>query len=218
MVGSGAQQARHVVLVGAGHAHVEVLRSFAVSPIEEMRLTLVTRSRNTPYSGMLPGLVAGLYRYEETQIDTRPLARAARAEVVYAEATGVDIKAQTLQCRGLPLIPYDVISFDIGSSPNVRGVPGASAHAIALKPIDRFLDRFEALRQRTVQRSGKIRIAIVGAGAAGVELALSVASRLRMEAAAAGRSSEDLKFLLVSGSPEIRHNQQCRVEWHSGTT
>jgi selenide,water dikinase len=61
--------------VGAGHAHVEVLRRFGMNPLPGLRLTLLTRSRHTPYSGMLPGYVAGHYRFDETHIDTEPLAR-----------------------------------------------------------------------------------------------------------------------------------------------
>jgi selenide, water dikinase len=196
-------QACRVVLVGAGHAHVEVLRSFAQSAIRGLRLTLVTRSRDTPYSGMLPGLIAGLYRRDETHIDTVPLARAAGAEVLHSEATGLDIAAQALRCLGHGCIPYDIISFDIGSSPNTRATPGADEYAIAVKPIDRFLDRFDSLRQRAALASGITKIAVVGSGAAGVELIVSVAARLRADAIKAGERVENLKFVLISGSPEI---------------
>jgi selenide,water dikinase len=196
-------QGRHVVLVGAGHAHVEVLRSFAQRAIDGVRLTLVTRSRNTLYSGMLPGVVADLYRPQEAVIDTLPLARAAGAEVLYCEATGLEIAAQTLQCNGRGPLSYDIISVDVGSSPNTRATPGASEHAIAVKPIDLFLGRLDSLRQRTAARKGRGKIAVVGSGAAGVELVLSIAARLRGDAIRMGESARNPKFVLVSGSSEI---------------
>ena len=188
---------RHVVLVGAGHAHVEVLRSFAERPPADITLTLVTRSRFAPYSGMLPGLIAGLYREDETRIDTQPLAQAAGATIVHASADGVDTTGRHLACGGRPPIPYDVLSFDIGSTTDLSGVPGAEQHAIPVRPIDSFSEQFERLRRRA-SGSGDDQIAVVGGGAAGVELALSLAHRLRIDAASSGAR---LEFVLVSGTP-----------------
>ncbi|CAN5183487.1 FAD-dependent oxidoreductase [soil metagenome] len=193
----------HVVLVGAGHAHVEVLRSFAEAPPRGIALTLVTRSRHAPYSGMLPGLIAGLYRPDETRIDTRPLARAAGAEIVEAGADGVDVGARRLTCEGRPPVPYDILSFDIGSTTDGAGVPGASEHTVPVRPIDSFLRRFDSLRQRVLHAGETTRIAIVGGGAAGVELALSVAHRLRNELREAGRPVDGAQFVLVSGASAL---------------
>ena len=193
----------NVVLVGAGHAHVEVLRSFAQDPPRGIRLTLVTRTRQAYYSGMLPGLIAGLYRPDETTIDTRPLARAAGAEIVEASADGVDLGAQRLKCAGRPPIPYEVLSFDIGSTTDISGISGAGEHTVPVRPIDGFLERFESLRQRVLLSTRTTRIAVVGGGAAGVELALSVANRLRAEAKEAAGPVDRLQFVLVCGTPEL---------------
>lgn len=165
---NGRQGSCRMVLVGAGHAHVEVLRSFARSPPEGVDLTLVTRTRNTPYSGMLPGFVAGLYRYGEMAIDTLPLATAAGAKVLYSEAIGLDTSVQSVRCRDLAPIRYDVVSFDIGSAANTKATIGASEHAVAVRPIDLFAERFESLRSRVQQHTGPVRLAVVGGGAAGV--------------------------------------------------
>lgn len=202
MVGA-SRRPTHVVLVGAGHAHVEVLRSFAESPPPDVSLTLITRSRYTPYSGMLPGLIAGIYRLEETRIDTRPLAAAAGARFVQSEAAGLNLDLRRVICRDEAAVPYDIVSFDIGSTPGTGGILGAADHAIPVKPIDGFLDRFEALRHRVMQRSGGSRIVVVGGGAAGVELALSMQRRLSAEMAAAGLPSGLVKFTLVCASADI---------------
>ncbi|MFY9624885.1 MAG: hypothetical protein WAJ91_10920 [Rhodoplanes sp.] len=58
-------QRKNVVLIGAGHAHVTVLREFGLSPVADASLTLISRGQHTPYSGMLPGLIAGDYRFED---------------------------------------------------------------------------------------------------------------------------------------------------------
>ena len=193
---------KDVVLVGAGHAHVQVLRRFGMKPLPGVRFTLITREVHTPYSGMLPGLVAGRYTVDEAHIDTGPLTRFADARLYQSEVTGIDTGARQVICNNRPPVPYDVLSIDTGSTPNTAAVPGASEHAIPVKPIDRFLGHFERLLQRVAQ-GGPRRIALVGAGAAGVELILSLEARLRREAVAAGRNAGDLSFVLVTGTPDI---------------
>ena len=165
---------KDVVLVGAGHAHVTVLRKFGMKPIPGVRFTLISREVHTPYSGMLPGLVAGLYEFDEAHIDTGPLARFAGARLYQDEVTGLDLTGRRVICRHRPPVPFDLLSLNIGSTPNTADVPGASDHAIPVKPIDGFLKRFDALKQRVFERRGVGRIVLVGAGAGGVELLLSV--------------------------------------------
>ncbi len=186
---------KDVVLVGAGHANVAVLRRFGMRPIDGVRLTLITREVHTPYSGMLPGLVAGRYTMDEAHIDTGPLARFAGARLYQDEAVGLDLAERQVLCRDRPPVPYDLLSLDIGSRPNTGDVPGAAEHAIPVKPIDGFIARFEALRARVA--SGRSRnIVLVGAGAGGVELLLSVERRLRRDAAG-------LTFAIVTASRDI---------------
>jgi selenide,water dikinase len=152
---------------------------------------------------MLPGLIAGLYRPDETRIDARRLARAAGAEIVEASAEGLDVGARHLGCEGRPPVPYDVLSFDIGSTTDGAGIPGVREHTVPVRPIDSFLRRFDALRQRVLHAGETIRIAIVGGGAAGVELALSVAHRLRTELRQAARPVDEARFVLVSGASAL---------------
>ena len=186
---------KDVVLVGAGHANVAVLRSFGMNPIEGVRLTLITREVDTPYSGMLPGFVAGHYSFDEAHIDTGPLARFAGARLYQDEAIGLDVSARRVLCRDRPPVPYDLLSLDIGSRPNTGEVPGASEHAIPVKPIDGFIKRFEALRARVTAGQSR-HIVLVGGGAGGVELLLSVQHRLSQE-------TKGLSFTLVSSSADI---------------
>jgi len=168
---------KDLVLVGGGHSHVAVLKRFGMEPLPGVRVTLVTRGIETPYSGMLPGLVAGHYTREETYIDLQVLGRFAGARVIAAEATGLDLARRQVSVGDRPPIPYDVLSIDIGSTPSAR-VPGAAGHAVAVKPIDRFLDRWTAVCERLGAASGRRRLAVVGGGAGGVELLLAARHRL----------------------------------------
>ncbi len=194
---------KDVVLVGAGHAHVGVLRMFGMKPLPGVRFTLITREVHTPYSGMLPGLIAGHYGADDAHIDTGPLARFAGARLYQDEVTGIDTANRRVVCRNRPPVPYDILSVDIGSTPNTGEVPGAAEHAIPVKPIDGFLRRFDAMLARVIARKGKTRIALVGAGAGGVELLLSMERRLRREIAAAGYGTADLSFCLISADADI---------------
>lgn len=199
---SGQNRAR-VVLVGAGHAHVGALRLFGLKSLPNVALTLISRARHTPYSGMLPGLIAGHYQVDDIHIDAVPLARLAGARLYLDEAVGLDLANRLVICRDAPPVPYDLLSIDIGSTPNTGEVPGADAHAVPVKPIDGFLARFEALLKRTLERKGRAAIAGVGGGAGGVELLLSVERRLRREISAAGYGKAGLSFTLVTASDDL---------------
>jgi len=194
---------KDVVLVGAGHAHVTVLRMFGMVPLSGVRFTLISREVHTPYSGMLPGLVAGLYDFDDAHIDAGPLTRFADARLYQDEVTGIDLNGRHVICRHRPPVPFDLLSLNIGSTPNTADVPGAREHAIPVKPIDGFLRHFDALKQRIIERRGNARIALVGAGAGGVELLLSVDKRLRHELAAANLPDPKLSLCLISGSDDI---------------
>jgi len=169
--------AQDLVLVGGGHAHVHVLKRFGMRSVPGVRLTLVTRDVETPYSGMLPGYVAGLYSFAECHIDLVRLARFAGARLIHDEAVGLDRGHRQILCRAHPPIRYDIISLDIGSTPRMGDVAGAAEHTVSVKPIDRFGERWEALLDRA-RELGHMRLAIVGGGAGGVELAVSAQQRL----------------------------------------
>ncbi len=203
MQGVAVPVVKDVVLVGAGHSHVTVLRMFGMKPIPGVRFTLISREVHTPYSGMLPGLVAGHYGVDDAHIDTGPLTRFAGARLYQDEVVGLDLARRHVICRRRPPVPYDLLSFNIGSTPNTADVPGASDHAIPVKPIDGFRSRLEALEVRVLARKGRTRVALVGAGAGGVELLLSVEHRLRREVARAGFDPGTLSFVLVSDTTDI---------------
>ena len=197
MISDTAKVTKDLVLVGAGHAHVAVLRQFGMRPSPGVRITLITREVDTPYSGMLPGLVAGRYAFDEAHIDAGPLARFANARLYQSEAVGLDLAARTVLCRDRPPVPFDLLSLDTGSRPNTGSTPGAAEHAIPVKPIDGFLPRFEQLRARVAEGRSR-HVLLVGGGAGGVELLLSVVHRLRQDA-----PDRAPVFTLVTGSADI---------------
>lgn len=203
---------RDIVLVGGGHSHVGVLKSFGMQPVPGVRLTVICTDMHTPYSGMLPGYVAGHYDYDEVHIDLSRLAVFAGARLYRDEVIGLDRVNRKVLCRNRPPVPYDVLSINIGSTPQLHGVPGASENAIAVKPITRFNERWLALLERVQRHRGTTTVAVVGAGAGGVELLLAMQWRLRHALRALGRNPDELVFHLVTSSADIlpTHNLGVR--------
>lgn len=191
-----AELVRDLVFVGGGHAHALALRMLAMEPLAGLRITLVSPASHTPYSGMLPGLVAGHYRFEETHIDLVRLCQWAGVRFLETEVTGLDPAGKTLELSGRPPLQYDLLSIDIGSQPELDSVPGARAHAVAVKPVAGLWQRWREIEShlaRAGERTGH-RVAVVGGGAGSVELVLAMAHAL------AGR---DIVFELWCGAAEI---------------
>ena len=168
----------HLVLLGGGHSHLAVLKHFGMTAPPGVRLTLVSRSVVTPYSGMLPGMIAGHYSPEDAHVELTALARFCGAHTVFDHAIGLDLEGGRVLMRELPAVRFDLLSLDIGSAPSLS-VPGAREHAVAVKPIDRLVQRWSRLCDRMRSAPQRLVLAVVGGGAAGVEIVLAAQARLR---------------------------------------
>ncbi len=200
---------KDLVLVGGGHAHVSVLRRFGMQPIPGVRLTLVTRDIHTPYSGMLPGYVAGHYGFDDCHIDLGPLARFASARLYHAEVEGLDLEHRQVIASGRPPIPFDLLSINTGSRPRTLDVPGALQHAMPVKPIDAWLRQWQSLQERIAASRGPFRVVVVGGGAGGVELALSTQHRLATLLGERGDDPDRVHYALLTDGDTIlaTHNR-----------
>ena len=173
--------ADHLILAGGGHSHALVLRMWAMRPHRRPNawITLVSRTSTALYSGMVPGLVAGLYGREACAIDLRQLADRAGVNLVLAEITGLDLAGQRLLLRGRPALRFDWLSLDLGAETAVdpaaasTAVPAATstvAAALPVKPLEPFLAWCDRLGPGQTLR-------VRGSGAAGVEVALALKAR-----------------------------------------
>jgi len=194
---------KDLVLVGGGHSHVIVLKKFAMKPLPGVRLTVIARDVHTPYSGMLPGYVAGHYAFDEVHIDLRPLCQLAGARLYHDEAKRLDLDARQVICQGRPAVAYDVVSVNIGSTPSFNGVLGAEKFTTPVKPINNFVVRWQRLVERVLNSPGPHRIGVVGAGAGGAELLLAMQYRLGNLLAAQGQGTDNLEFHLITKSETI---------------
>ncbi len=203
---------RSLLLAGGGHSHALVLRQWAMAPSRRPAgtlITLVNRASTALYSGMVPGLVAGLYKRSECAIDLRRLCGLAGVSFIEAEITGLDLAQRQLELAGRVPLRFDSLSLDVGAvsgegAPLEEGNGSLMDHSnadgireLAVKPLESFLDWSEAL---VPGRNVRIR----GGGAAAVEVALALRSRgvavrlllrgdqLHFESAAARRVVERL--------------------------
>lgn len=169
--------ARELLLVGGGHSHALALRMLGMRPIEGVRVTLVSDVSHAPYSGMLPGHIAGFYSWEEMHIDLRRLCQWAGARFVHAAACGLDPAARTLHLKGRPPLRFDAASINVGSMPVRDEVPGVRRFATPAKPVPVLLEKWGELCRLAAE--GPIGpIVVVGGGAGGIELALSLQAHL----------------------------------------
>ena len=209
---------RDLVFVGGGHSHVGVLRRFAMKPEPGVRITVICTDIDTPYSGMLPGYISGHYSFDDVHIDLGRLCAFAGARFYHDAVVGIDRERKLVLCRDRPPVPYDLLSINIGSTPQVQQVEGAQALAVPVKPIAQFNQRWLALLDKAlhwpVQR-GPMTVAVVGGGAGGVELVLSMQYRLRRELKALGRNPEAIRFVLLTSSDTVlpTHNPGVRARF-----
>ena len=190
---------KDLVLIGGGHAHVYVLKSLAMNPCEGARVTLIAKDLHTPYSGMLPGLVAGHYSWEETHVDLEPICRSGNFRIIHDEAVGIDhANKRVLMRSGRPGVRFDVCSVDVGITPRASDVAGANEHATPVKPIFGFNARWEAMLARVLEGGKKCDVCVVGGGAGGAELALSMRYRMREELKKRGLDENLAAFTLVT--------------------
>ena len=165
----------HLVLLGGGHAQIAVLKSLGMSRIEGLRVTLISRDRMTPYSGMLPGYIEGFYREDEASIDLVRLAGFAGARFIHDDAIGLDADQAKVFLRNHPPLSYDRLSINIGSTPQLDQVKGAALHATPIKPVPEMI---QTLDEITSGKRPCHHISIIGGGVAGAEVALALDHRL----------------------------------------
>ncbi len=170
-------QRSHLVLAGAGHAHVEVLRRLSMQRPEDVEVTVISPDSYAIYSGMVPGYLAGHYDMADIRIDARALAARAGARFLATRVESIDPGAKRLRLLDHPDVSYDFVSFDIGSIPAAQQRILDREKVIAVKPIE-----IAATQLGTILADGDDhtldRVVIVGAGPGGVEVAFALAARL----------------------------------------
>lgn len=206
---------RKLLLLGAGHAHVHVLAELARHRPADLDVTLLTPFAYQTYSGMTPGFVAGHYTEAECQIPLEPLVLAAGVRWVQGRCTGIDATARRVPwapagppAANATALPYDLLSIDTGAVLDRRrldvDMPGASTHALIVRPIESFAQRWPQVMD--MARNRPLSIAVIGAGAAGLELLFAAEHAVRT------RGMPGSRFTLVTGGADVAGNYPPGVQ------
>jgi selenide,water dikinase len=186
------------VLAGGGHAHALMLRQWGKRLPRDVRFTLVSPDALTPYSGMLPGLIAGHYAFEEIHIDLELLCRWAGVSFCKDRVVGLDATKKVLLLANGAQLNYDLLSLDTGSVPH-QSVSGVSEHAVAVKPISEFWQRWQDVKSALLTATSTRRLAVVGGGAGAVEIGLALAHACHHLPGV----TTNIRFALLSASHEL---------------
>jgi selenide,water dikinase len=206
---------KHLVLVGGGHSHLAVLKRLGMKPVPGLAVTLISREIYTPYSGSMPAYIAGHYELDDMHIDLRPLAQFAGVRLIEAEVQSIDFNAKIIQLPGRPNIPFDLVSLNIGSSPNGELIKGSRKYGISVKPINEFLNRWQktlASALDSLRNEKPFSLVIVGGGPASVELAFAAQYKIHTSLELDIQHQSKLKIHVVSNSKTVlsTHNDKAQ--------
>lgn len=209
---------KQLVLAGGGHAHLSVLADWARHAPQGVETTLVTPERYQYYSGMLPGFMAGHYTLEECRVDLVPLAERAGIRLVLARVAALDAATNNLQLSNGAALPYDWLSLDVGSAVQSQGLGALGADYLPAKPLASFFARWPQVLA-DAHGEGASTVAVVGAGAAGLELALAAAHAFRDTRSRVHLVGSDTSFL-ADHAPQVRSRalawlRKAGVQWHA---
>jgi len=206
---------KDIVLIGGGHAHAIVVKMWGMRPVPGVRLTLISKDPATPYSGMLPGLVAGHYDIQQTHIDLYRLCSWANVRFICASVTSLNTVEKCISLAQRPDINYDILSINTGSTPNIAHTSGAAEFATAVKPVSQFYRQWQQLQQKMQAATKVLNIALVGAGAGGFELIMAMqhASKAQCKYAdKAGQQPHQFHWI-ISGDTVLRgHNKAVQAQ------
>jgi NADH dehydrogenase FAD-containing subunit len=172
---------KHLVLLGAGRAHMHVLKSLAQHGADGINVTLATPQSHYIESAMLPGYVAGDYTLEDICVPLAPLVEASGAGFDQAHILSLDPVARRVQLSSGDALAYDVLSIDIEPAEErdriEAQVPGARHHALFTQPLDRFLQLWPQLQALARERA--LQVTVIGSGLPVAELAMAAAHALQ---------------------------------------
>jgi selenide,water dikinase len=204
---------KRLLLLGGGHAHLDLLQRLRIETPPGWQVTLVSPYPRQIYSGMLPGWVAGRRALDDCSIPLRRLCERAGIAFVQSAAIGLDLQRNEALCADGESRSFDRVSIDTGPVPVLQDLPGAAAHALPLRPIEGFITAWPEVQRRL--REGA-EVVIVGSGAAAVELAFAI----RTGAAGArvslvGADDQPLAALAGgAGRRAMRMLQSRGIRWH----
>ena len=212
-------------MLGGGHAHLSLLQRLRREAPKGWQVTLVSPHPRQVYSGMLPGWVAGHCAIEDCAISLVGLCERAGITFAQTAATGLDLAHNEVLCADGKRRRFDLVSIDTGAEPALSDLPGATDHALPVRPIEGFIVGWPGIVRRWKERGGRFEVVVVGSGAAAVELVFAIRVRAAREGAfgvrvsLVGRDAEPLAGTAGSAGRRVLNLLRVRgIRWRGEST
>ena len=197
---------KDLCLIGGGHSHITVIRKLGIHPLSGIRITLISNNTLMPYSGMLPGLIAGHYTFEDCHIDLQKLCQWAGVQFILSEVQRIDPLTKKIYRHQYPSLRYDLLSINIGSQPALNNIQGALEHGYPIKPVKQFMQNWQQWLKTAQVSNGSKRIVVIGGGAASIEILLAMHYKL------CHTTSIHADFVLICANQNILNSHNERVQ------
>ncbi|MHB8138105.1 MAG: NAD(P)/FAD-dependent oxidoreductase [Smithellaceae bacterium] len=158
---------KRLILAGSGHAHLVTLMNIGRLIKAGYSVTVVGPGDYHYYSGMGPGLLSGLYQPSQARFAVRSMVEARGGIFVQGCVSRIDADQNRIRLQDGRSFDYDVLSCNLGSE--VVPLSWAAETIIPVKPIENLYGVGREIEQRL--RKERLRILVIGGGAAGVEIA-----------------------------------------------
>lgn len=166
---------KHLVLAGAGHAHLETLQNIRSFLNDGIRVSVVSPAEYHYYSGMGPGMLGGFYAPDRIRFAVKKQVEKQGGHFLLDNVIGLNPQKKILFLQSGEVLQYDLLSFNTGSSIHLP-VIRKSLHVYPVKPIEGLTRAKIAIESLAGKQA--ITVAVVGGGPAGVEIAGNVAHLL----------------------------------------
>jgi selenide,water dikinase len=192
---------RRLILLGGGHAHAVLLRDSKPSFFHFYDVSLISQSEWTLYSGMMTGALAGIYEWEQIQIDIRRLCQKRGVRFLKGRVKALELNNSALVTEDGGSHKFDVLSVDTGSESDPESLSGAIEHGFPIRPFKTFDFRLSSQIQRLRSKNAVVNIVQIGGGAAGCECAAAIVAKLRRASVAFKLTLIEQGERLVSEAP-----------------
>ncbi len=163
-------QKKRILLLGGGHANIQVLHGLASLDASEIQVTLISDSRFSPYSGMIPSFMAGVYKANQLHFDLESICHRYGFQFVEAKVTRIEASQNKVETSNGQIFEYDICSINLGIQPQeILGHP-EDMSIVYLKPISKLIEKWEKIK--TSEQEIKD-ITVIGGGAGAFEIAVA---------------------------------------------
>ena len=167
---------KQLILIGGGHANVQVLKKLCMNSIKGLNTILISEHFEATYSGMTPGYIHEDFSKEEISIDLQRLCFNAGATFIKDKVIKLDTNHKELELQNSPPVNYDLLSINTGSISNIKKINVENtSKCFFVKPISSLVKNLSQIDQ--IVKNKKIKIVIIGGGVASYELAFSLKRR-----------------------------------------